>query len=105
MDKDKIETLLIGVICFCMAAWVAYMVIDSLETSPCKYTMADVPPGFEIVHSNGVYRARFKGADRILSPYSYNDTSLCSAIRRAIGQYEYLTNLTHDQNRKWEIVK
>ena len=99
MTAEKIETRFIALACLVMASVVVYLVLDGLEVLPCKLTLADVPPGFEIVHDNGVYRARFKETKILLTPYNGSDHSLCRAIERARRQYEFI------QDRKCEVVK
>ena len=105
MTVEKIEKWFIALACFAMASVVVYLVLDRFEVLPCKYTLADVPPGFEIVYDDGVYRARFKDTKILLTPYNGSDHSLCRAIERARGQYEFTEKDKQERNRKCEVVK
>ena len=105
MNATKIETRFITLACFAMASVPVYLVLDRLEVLPCKLTLADVPPDFEIVHDNGVYRARFKETKLLLTPYNDSDHSLCQAIERAMRQYEFRQKDRREQAREWEVVK
>lgn len=105
MDLKKVELAGWLVTIFVLFGMIVCLVLARFEVFPCKYTLADVPPGFEIVHDNGVYRARVEGATVLLTAYSGNDTSLCRAIERARGQHEFRQKDRQEQDRKWEVVR
>jgi hypothetical protein len=104
-EMKTTEKLMWGVLFLSTCAFFVWAILDRLDVLPCKYTLADVPPGYEIVYADGIYRAKWADSSRLLTVFRDSDTSLCKAIERAVEQHDYSTGKEKERTRKWEVVK